>query len=73
MIIMIIMIIKIIMIIITIIIIIIITIIIKVMIIILISRELHSQTPDLIFAVALRFKDYTFHASGKQAVAYLYA
>ena len=29
-------------------------------IIIVISRSKHSQIQDLIFAVALRFKDYTF-------------
>ena len=33
-------------------------------IIIFISGGSHSQTQDFIFTVALRFKVYTFHASG---------
>ena len=35
-----------------------------IMIIVFISRGYHSQIQDMIFAVALRFKDYTFHALG---------
>ena len=48
----------------TMIIIIIVIMVIIVMIIIFIPRGLHSQIKYLIFAVALGFKDYTFHTSG---------
>ena len=35
-----------------------------IMMIVFISQGYHSQIQDMIFAVALRFKDYTFHALG---------